>query len=340
MAPGGARREVVRRPAFQKARLIVVVDTEEEFDWSGGFHRDQTSVRAMDRIGLAQQVCDEFSGKPTYVVDFPIAAQERGFHALREYVDAGRASIGAHLHPWVSPPFEEELSTRNSFAGNLPRELEHRKIEMLTAQIEESFGRRPLVYKAGRYGIGQNTADILEGLGFEVDLSASPPYDFSNEGGPDFSSFTCDPYWCGDDRRVLGIPATGSYVGLLGARGSELYRRANLPAGRRLHLGAIVTRLRLVDRLHLSPEGFSFSELRRLTVSLLREGVRVFVFSLHSPSLEPGCTPYVRSKDDLSLLLERCRRYFDFFLEAVGGLWQTPLELKRDLIDSMKGTEH
>ena len=77
-----------------------------------------------------------------------------------EFVDGGRAEVGAHLHPWVTPPAEEEVTRFNSYAGNLPLSLESSKIARLVEAIEASFGRRPIVYKAGRYGFGANTASI------------------------------------------------------------------------------------------------------------------------------------------------------------------------------------
>ena len=52
---------------------------------------------------------------------------------------AGRAEIGIQLHPWVNPPFEEEVTPRNSFAGNLPRALEHAKFRNLREAIERNF---------------------------------------------------------------------------------------------------------------------------------------------------------------------------------------------------------
>ena len=78
----------------------------------------------------------------------------------------------------------------------------------------------------------------------------------------------------------------------------------------------------------------------RLTNWLHGKGVREFNFSFHSPNVEPGHTPYVRSEADLSALLDCCRRYFDFFLNKVGGVWQTPLELKRHLETAAIGAEH
>jgi hypothetical protein len=104
-----------------------------------------------------------------------------------------------------------------------------------------------------------------------------------------------------------------------------LYRRLTHPWLRRLRLSGAVARLRMLERIRLSPEDYSEPEMRRLTRALMADGVRVFVFSFHSPSIMPGGTPYVRSDADLARFLEKCRRYFDFFLHELGGIAMTPL---------------
>ncbi len=66
----------------QRPQLIVVVDTEEEFDWNKDFDRNQISVRHMTNIHRAQDICDDFGVTPVYVIDYPIASQESGYAPL------------------------------------------------------------------------------------------------------------------------------------------------------------------------------------------------------------------------------------------------------------------
>ena len=90
----------------------------------------------------------------------------------------------------------------------------------------------------------------------------------------------------------------------------------------------MVARLRLLERIRLSPEDYDEPEMRRLTATLLDDGARVFVFSFHSPSVMPGGTPYVRSAAELERFLGKCRRYFEFFFGRLQGCAKTPLQLK------------
>ena len=322
------QRELIHVPAETRPILTVVVHTEEEFDWGMPYDRNATGVEHMRHIGRAQEVFDEYAIVPNYVIDYPIASQRIAIDALKAYADTGRALIGAHLHPWVSPPYEEEVSVRNSYPCNLPRALEFEKLRRLTERIVESFGMRPLTYLAGRYGFGRNTAGVLEELGYEVDISPAVPIDFSADGGPDYSSYTSDPYWFGGQRKMLGLPGTGGYVGWLRTGGTSLYRRATRPTMRRIRAAGAFARLGLMERIRLSPEDYTEQEMRRLTRTLLQDGIRVFVFSFHSPSVMPGGTPYVRSEVDLQRFLDKCRRYFDYFLRELKGVTMTPLQIK------------
>lgn len=124
---------------------------------------------------------------------------------------------------------------------------------------------------------------------------------------------------------------TGAYTG--GARKSAhtLYRLASKPLAARLHVPGILSRLGILDRLVLSPEGFTTREHLALTRALLDRGVRTFTWSFHSSTVLPGGSPYVRSERDVNEFLASFRRYFDYFFGDLGGRSMTPLELKHYL---------
>ncbi len=322
-------REFLRLPPSHPPVLLVVIDTEEEFEWGQGFFREKTGVRAMQGIPRFQRLFDEYGVRPTYVVDYPIATKPDGYGALKEFQDSGRAVIGTHLHPWVNPPFEETPSDLLSYPGNLPAALERKKLLVLTDAIEATFGRRPTIYKAGRYGIGGNTAATLEALGYEIDLSVCPGLDSRADGGPDFTSFRPEPYRFGAG--LLEIPSTAAFVGPLHRLGPSLRRLSGTAVGRALRMKAILSRLRALDRLRVSPEEFDLAQQVRVTRALLRRGVRVINLTFHSPSATPGYTTLVRDDAELDAFLGRLRGYFEFFLGEAQGVAMTPHELKQRL---------
>ncbi|MBN8928172.1 MAG: glycosyltransferase, partial [Rhodospirillales bacterium] len=194
IALAGVRVEEEPHPAEDPPSLYVVVDTEAEFDWAGGFDRSLTRVTAMREQHRAQAVFDAYGARPIYVIDHPVASQPEGWEPLRDILARRAGVVGAHLHPWVNPPFEEPISERNSFAGNLPPDLEARKLRSLVAAIEANLGVRPLFFKAGRYGLGPHTFQTLAQLGIAVDFSILPLADLRPRGGPDFRAVRARPY--------------------------------------------------------------------------------------------------------------------------------------------------
>lgn len=323
--------EYCHLPLSAKPRLVVVIDTEEEFDWSNEFSRSNTSVKAMRHIQRVQSIFDRFGITPVYVVDYPIVSDPDGYTLLREIHSSGRCLIGAHLHPWVSPPYDEVVSRYNSFPGNLSAALEAKKLEVLCERIEERFGQRPTIYKAGRYGVGPHTVQTLLAQGFEADLSVCPYMDYSKEGGPDFSRNSFVPYWI-NRSSLLELPLTVGFSGALRRWGTSLHRLASSRLLAPCRAVGILARLKLVNKVWLSPEGYLSTEHIQLTKDMFADGVRVFSFAFHSPSVEPGHTPYVTSQKDLDNFLRRCEQYFDFFFGKLGGCPTTPIELKHEFI--------
>lgn len=332
--PPPATDSLLRPRADQAARLpanrpllAVVVDVEEEFDWAAPFDPANTSVTALRHIHRAQRLFDRHGLRPTYAVDYPVATQAEGYEPLREILADGRCHIGAQLHPWVTPPAGEIVGKRHSFPGNLPPGLERAKLVRLKAALEDTFGLSPLLYKAGRYGVGPNTAGLLHSLGFRIDASLVPSRDYRPLGGPDFRDSPLGPFWFGPGRSLLEIPVTCGFIGLAGGLPQPLAARLTAPALEPFGLPAVLSRTGLLGRVQLTPEGVPLAEAMALTRALLRRGTLVFQLCFHSPSLAVGHTPYVRTRTDLDRFLGWLADYLDFFFGEVGGAPTTPADL-------------
>jgi peptidoglycan/xylan/chitin deacetylase (PgdA/CDA1 family) len=315
-------------PAGHPPLIVVVVDTEAEFDWVRQRSRRAMGVSSVKALLHVQRIFERYGIRPTYVLDYPVSSTPEAFEIIRDIHRSGACEIGAHLQPWDNPPFVEPKTDENSFPGNLPFELEREKLIQLSRIIQENIGTRPRIYKAGRYGVGHSTARILTELGYEIDLSVVPHTDLSPQFGPDFSRCGAQPYWFGDAKPLLEIPLSIGYAGLLAHSGGLAYALTMNTRLKALHVPAVLARLHLIERITLTPEGISFEEQRRLTRALLREGQRIFYFSYHSSSLAPGNTPYVQNETDLRAFLKRIERYLEFFVGEVGGRAATPFEVK------------
>lgn len=310
--------EPVDWPAPEQPRLHIVIDTEESFDWRGPFRRDARDLRALRALPGFVRRLEAFGLVPTCVVTWPVAAEPDGRAILGELLTDGRIVLGAHLHPWVTPPYDEPLGPKMSYAGNLPPALEAAKLALLTEQIGEAFGSRPLVYKAGRYGLGPATAANLLELGYRIDTSGYPNRDLRGDGGPDFRSMPDRPFRFGADRGLLELPMSCAWIGGLGRLPGAPSLVEAAPA-RRLRIGGVLARLHLLERVTLTPEGFTAAELRRLARALVARGHRVLCLSLHSPSLAPGNTPYAADLPACSALVDRVMGVLETVLGELGG---------------------
>lgn len=319
-----------RLPAEHPPVLTVVVDTEEEFDWSAPFNRNSVAVTSIAAQPMAhERVFDRYGLVPTYVVDWPVATTPEAYAVLKALQDQGRCEIGTHLHPWVSPPHTEEVNTFNSYAGNLPHELEFEKLQRLTTAITQNFGKAPRVFKAGRYGVGPHTASAIAQLGYTTDASVVPFTALTADGGPDFSQHGADPFWFeAEGQTLLEMPATAGYAGLLHQQGRGVYTQLQKPWMRSLRAPGIASKLGLLERIKLTPEGYTLDELKRVTRALLAQGTQCLGLTYHSPSLVPGHTSYVRTPAELHTFLNTLDGYLRFFTEEVGGQLASASQLR------------
>jgi hypothetical protein len=323
-APAPDSAALIEWPADFSQRFTIFVDTEEEFDWNRPFDRDSRGTAAIAAMPAAHRRFAEQGIALTYLVDHPIATSPRAIDALTGCLADGRSAIGTQLHPWVNPPFDEKVNGPNSFSGNLPKALQAKKIAELTRAIETAFGQRPVAYRAGRYGIGADTIALLAAEGYRLDTSMRAGYDYSAECGPDFSAVPNHAFRTGG---IIELPFTTVFTGAMRWGGARLYETlGTMPKGR-----AAASRLGLLSRVSLTPEEMPLEDALEAIRVATGEGLRVLNFAFHSPSVEPGHTPYVRDAaglaafwrwwDDVFALLERLgvrNASLDELLDAAG----------------------
>lgn len=299
------------RASFDRAfgqRFLLTVDTEEEFDWSEPLAREGHSLDHVPRIARFQAFCEQEGVVPVYLIDWPIAQSPEAAEILRAPLAAGRAEIGVQLHPWVNPPFEEQVTPHNSFAGNLPGDLEAAKFGKLREAIERNFGVPPAIYRAGRYGLGPNSAAMLAEHGLAIDTSVRANFDYSAGEGPDYRDHPLAPYWADDGKRLLELPLTTVFWGMLRRQGKWLY-----PALARVpRMLGLFARIGLLERIPLTPEGTGVDDAIRGIDIAIDDGLPVLVLSFHSPSLQAGHTPYVRTEAEVEALYDWLGRVFAY----------------------------
>ncbi len=304
----------------------LAVDAEEDFDWDHPVASTEHSTGCMQRIDDLQRVVGRHGLCPTYLLTYPVLQDEAAVALLRRHEAAGQCALGVQLHPWVTPPFGGDAGPAASYSGNLAPGLEGRKLAALVTLFQERFGQPPRLYRAGRYGFGQETAALLDRHGFDVDTSIAPRTSSAEEGGPDYTAYDYEPFWFGEGRRMLELPLCRSIVGWGGRLAPATYRRLGA-APSRLRLQGLATRTRFAERITLSPEGNDLAAMLRLLRHLRARGQKVFVLSFHSSSLAPGRNPYVRTQADLDTFYGRLTGVLDAMSARLGFRFASLAEL-------------
>lgn len=183
-------------------------------------HGIPLTTRNMQSWEPFQELCERHGVVPTYLLASEIVDADRARDLLAGWQSRGVAEIGAHLHPWTTPPFADAPGLRfndrlHAFPSELPDDLLREKVATLTGQIRDAFGFLPTALRAGRFGIDGRLAKYLADAGFAVDSSVTPCVSWSrrpgtSDAGPDFSRFPVTPFRIAGtgEPGLLEIPVT------------------------------------------------------------------------------------------------------------------------------------
>lgn len=289
--------------------VILSVDTEED-NWRAA--RSGLSVENIRELPRLQADCDGLGIPLTFFTTYQVAATPWAAGVLRDLQSSGRAEVGAHLHPWNTPPLDEPMVPRNTMTVNLPIALQRAKLTSLTRAIEEGVGVRPTSFRAGRFGLGRETTRVLIEQGYRADSSVSPWISWADtDEGPDFvgaplSAYTLDGTT--DPREpvrggpLVEIPVSSGYSRWPFGAWHAVHEVLRRPWARRLRLAGLAYRLGVVRAITLSPEVSSPRDMLRLAGLIAAHGVTHVSVFFHSPSLRPGLSPFGRTRADVESL--------------------------------------
>ena len=305
-------------------KLILTIDVEED-QWSA-YSVENNTVENIERIVPLQTLLDRFGVRPTYLITYPVATKARSVEILRRIHDDGKCEIGAHCHPWNTPPFDgrESLGGRDTMLSNLSENLVDRKLSCLHETIVRNFGIAPSSFRAGRWGFGPAVGRSLCRLGYRTDTSVTPFVNWKEDHGPDYFSF-CPGLFRFDgsgfvyrsgEGPLLEVPVTIGFLQPNFELCSRLMKVFERPWPKRLHTTGMLSRLRLLNRVWLSPEMTEVAALIRLSKSMMKNGYSYLNMTFHSPSLMYGLSPFVKHKQGELGFLQKIRAFLDYALAA------------------------
>jgi hypothetical protein len=285
--------------------LIMSIDTEED-NWEprvGEVTLD--NIRELPRL---QTFLRGLGARPTYFTAYRVLQEPWAAATIRALHEEGTTEIGAHLHPWNTPPLGGEDGLGTTMLKNLSPAIQLAKLERVTAALTETVGTPPTAFRAGRYGFDGTTVEPLLRCGYRIDSSVTPYIDWEDtDRGSNFVGAPVDAYRVapGHDVRtpaprgpLLEIPLSIGYTRSRFDARDALRRKLEGFPWRLAHLAGIAWRTGLVRRVILSPETNGVRDMLALSRRLIERGTRHLQMTWHSPSLRPGLSPFVTTARD------------------------------------------
>jgi hypothetical protein len=303
------------------ARSYLCVSIDCECDKGAGWR----SQRPLAFKGIAEGIGARlhplflrYGAKPTYLLSPEVMRDPASVEIL---AGLRGAELGAHLHGEYAEPGAFEPEVTQVFQRDYPREIEAEKLAYLTELFARAFGRKPTSFRAGRFGVGENSIGLLEELGYTVESSVTPHMDWSSKGarGLSFLDAPTQPY------RPSAKDA--------GKRGSSRMLEVPVTIRRRL-LGRLPLVGKRIEPRWLRPTRGSLVALLRVAKDEIAQATRaqpdvpvVLNAMFHNVEIIPDASPYAASESAAERILGRLEALLGFAARegiAVIGLSEVP----------------
>jgi peptidoglycan/xylan/chitin deacetylase (PgdA/CDA1 family) len=294
--------------------FLVSIDTEED-NWvpveHGATAENVRALPALDRF------FERLGIRATYFVSHQAISVPHGPAIITELAATGRAEIGAHVHPWNTPPYAS--AARPTMLFRYPYEQQLAKILTVTECLRGAVGTSPVTFRAGRFGFDANTARALVEARYVADSSVTPWFSWEADGaGPSFAGapvhvyrldLDCDVRTPGVDGPLIEVPLSSGYDRFSSMTWPRVADILNGRAGRSLRLRSIAARTGIVRRTILSPEPHDVPDMVGLSRGIIAGGGTHLHLFFHSSSLVPGLTPFTPTQRDVDRLYGRIEEY-------------------------------
>lgn len=294
--------------------FIITIDTEADNLWSA----NKITCENIDALRRFHQLSTSFGYPPTYLVSYEVLQSDRSINILKELLQSGNCEVGAHLHPWLTPPVTESDRKYQRYPSEIDENLLHEKMVNLTKEIEIKLGVSPRSYRAGRWGFNAVNAEVLKELNYSVDCSITPYLSWSREkgekgGGPDYRKHTPKPFFIGG-KEGAGIFEVPVSVFLLNEKllKNRIIERFFFISSLSSIQNKIVRKL-LLKPLWLRP--FNTKDLGKFkTIYRLAQekSMDVLQLAFHSSELMAGKNNLFKTKEDIEKLFSLFEEYFVF----------------------------
>jgi hypothetical protein len=297
----------------QPLYLVITIDVEEEGLFSGNYPRAGAGVANVAELRRLEFVHQEFGFPLTLLVTYPVARDPAAREVLVAWQQERGAEVGAHLHPWNTPPYSDLSSPEPIATARLPLTLVGEKLKTLVDCLTEGFQEPPRSFRMGRFDWSAGLLELLPGCGLRVD-SSMVPLTFKGEGPQNFLA-PADPFWlevsAAPGVRLLEAPVT--MVPVWKSSAKAVHRLAGLLPGKAGQ--ALLSRYRFVGAAGIHPAWFPQFSMRLAATLHRRRGGRVLTLFLHSSELLPGGSPDFPDTASVDRLVAKLRDFLAWLVK-------------------------
>ncbi|MBD3373773.1 hypothetical protein GF406_01955 [candidate division KSB1 bacterium] len=232
--------------------------------------------------------------------------------SLGNHIDQS-TELGTHLHgEFIAPQPFFNCSKTSMMQKAYKPDIEFKKMENLTRLFIDTFATSPTSFRAGRFGLSENTLKFLCDLGYKVDTSVAPFMHWKNQihfyGAPTRPYFPSmsNPLQSGA-ADIIEIPVT------IGNRIWERFPTLSKTVPEHPLFWGFLRKYLHLEHLFrsvwLRPTFSTVKEMKTLIQRMIKrnEGKQTLYFNImfHSVEFALGCSPYSGSTTKIELLHRR-----------------------------------
>ncbi len=288
-------------------KLAITIDVEEEGLFRGKYDSSNVSVTNVSQLRRLDSIFLEWQIRPTLLVTHPVVTNENAMNLLLELKEKWDAEIGAHLHPWNTPPIATLSYPEPVPSEFMASDLLQAKLETLLICLSKR-GVEPVSFRMGRFNMGPRMFSVLQETGIEVDSSIAPMQRYY--GGPDHLVAPTDPYFpdpvdprCPGSSKLLEVPLTTVPLTRNLGRYLESMDKSIIPGSwtswTAMHLGT----------LSVQPLGTGLKRMKMAVLLHSKRGGEVLTLFFHSSELMAGGSPELPTPEHVNWFFNRLRNF-------------------------------
>lgn len=301
-------------------RVVFSVDVEEEGLFSGRYDPVAKGVSNVAHLRRLEFITREFGVPLTLLCTWPVLSDPGCCDILRHWREDLGAEIGAHLHPWNTPPLSDEPGQAWTPSEAMDTTLLDAKLAELVRICRKATGKTPKSFRMGRFDLGPKVRALLPRHGLLVDGSIVPVT--WSPALPEAFLSPADPYlWPAGDGGACLTEAPVTMAPLSPALRDAVWRIARVSgpsAG-----GWLLKRFHTLGAAGAIPAWFPLASMKLGARLHLARGGRIVHLFIHSSELMPGCAPHVPDEAAIARVLRRTHDFLHWLerrAEAYGGL--------------------